>query len=337
MARTRALRWASVAVGLAAAGFALAFVLALLRPGGGAPGATPPVAAAPPSLGEPDAAAPTPAEAAVAASRSAYLAAVLRAPGPGESSRAVAQARREVFEREVERLAALGPEAVPLLQAELAAERNDHARLLLLSALSRVPGEAGVQGALDALEALRDPTLEPLFLDRLVRAGDAGSLRLLEAVLRRSPRPATRAAVLASAARHGDRRLSLLLPELALHDESAAVRMQALATAEQVGAPLQPALLEQMAHADPDPALRQRALASLEASDPAAFLGYARRTLQDGAPDSEQARILTQALARAPGPEAAALLEELAASPDPALRDAAARALRARSARGAAR
>jgi hypothetical protein len=337
MPRARRLRWASNAVGLAAAGFALAFAWALLRPGDAAPPATPPVAAAPPSPAVAVPLAPAAAEVALTASRTAYLAAVLRAPGPGESSRDVAQARRAVFEREVERLAALGPAAVPLLQAALAAERNDHARLLLLSALSRTPGEAGVQGALDALEALRDPTLEPLFLDRLVRGEDAGSLRLLEAVLRRSPRPETRAALLASAARHGDRRLALLLPELALHDESAAVRMQALATAEEVGAPLQPALLEQMAHADPEPALRQRALASLEASDPQAFLGYARRTLQGGAPDSEQARTLTQALARSPSDEATALLEELASAPDPALRAAAARALRARSARSTGR
>ena len=336
MERVRALRWASVAVGLASLGFALAFAWAVSRPEGAAPAAPPPVAAPPPP-GEPFASTPTPAEAAVTASRSAYLAAVLRAPGPGESSRAVAQARRQVFEREVERLAALGPEAVPLLQQQLAAERNDHARLLLLSALSRIEGEAGVRGALEALEALKDPTLEPLFLDRLVRADDPGSLRLLEAVLRESPRPETRAAVLASAARHGDRRLALLLPELALHDESPAVRLQALATAEQAGAPLQAALLEQMAHTDPETAVRQRALASLEAADPGAFLGYVRRTLLDGAPDSEQARTLTQALARSPAAEATALLEELAAAPDPALRDAAARALRARSAQKADR
>jgi hypothetical protein len=44
-------------------------------------------------------------------------------------------------------------------------------------------------------------------------------------------------------------------------------------------------------------------------------------------------RAITAALARSPGAEAGALLEELAGAADPALRESAARALRARSAR----
>jgi hypothetical protein len=115
------------------------------------------------------------------------------------------------------------------------------------------------------------------------------------------------------------------------------VRLQALATAETLGAPLGPPLLEQIAHADPEPALRERALGALAAGDPEAFVGYARRTLTSGRPDAEQARAVTRALARSPEPAAAALLDELAAAPDPAVADAAARARRARSARSPAR
>jgi len=333
MGRQRALRLASAAAGLGAAGFALAFAWSVLHDSAPAP---PPAVSAPPPAYERAAPVPlTPSapEAALAEATGAYLAAVARAPGGEWSSRAVAEERRRVFEQEVARLAALGPEAVPQLQARLASERNDHARLLLLTALSQVAGDAGVRGALAALETLGDATLEALFLDRLVRADDPQSQRLLEAVLRESPRPETRASVLASVARRGDARLAGRLPELALHDENAAVRMQALAAAERLGAPLAPAQLEQMAHADPDPALRARALGALAESDPAALVRYARRALVYGAPDSEEARIVTQALARSPDAEAGALLEELAATPDPALRDAAARALRARSAR----
>jgi hypothetical protein len=329
MASARALSRASVAVGALAGAFALAALwqVVLLAPPQ-PPVSAPPVAAAPP----PSAPAPSRAELEVTAARSAYLAAVLRTPRPGESSRELAEARRSAFEAEATRLAGL-PDAAPLLQARLAAEANDHVRLLLLTALARLPGEEGVRGALASLEVLRDPTIEPLFLDRLVRAGDAGSLRLLEAVLRESPRAETRAAVLASAARHGEGRLAGALPELALRDPSPAVRLQALATAETLGAPLGPPLLEQIAHADPEPALRERALGALAAGDPEAFVGYARRALTSGRPDPEQARAVTRALARSPEPAAAALLDELAAAPDPAVADAAARARRARSAR----
>jgi hypothetical protein len=333
MASPRALRRWSAAAGWAAAAFALAFAAALLRE----PARPRPELAAVTAPPPPAASAPSAAEVAVTAARGAYLAAVLRRPQPGESGRAFAQERRRVFEEEVARLAALGEGAVPLLSARLAEERNDHARLLLLTALAHVPGEAGVDGALAALEALRDPTLEPLFLDRLVRADDAGSTRILEAVLRESPRAETRAAVLTSVARHGDRRVARLLPELALRDPSAPVRLQALATADEIGAPLPPALLEQMAHADADPLLRERALGALEAADPRAFVAYARRTLVLGTPDGAEARLVTRALARSPQPEAGALLDELAAAPDRELADAAARARRARSARAADR
>jgi hypothetical protein len=97
--------------------------------------------------------------------------------------------------------------------------------------------------------------------------------------------------------------------------------------------PLDSAVLEQLAHADPEPALRARALGALATSDPHAFLRYARRTLTASRPDAEQARLVTRALARSSEPEAAALLDELAAAPDPAVAEAAARARRARSAR----
>jgi hypothetical protein len=330
MASARAISRASVAVGSAAAAFALAALWqAMLLAPPLVPAPAPQVAAAPP----PKTPAPSRAELEVTAARSAYLAAVMRAPGPGESSRAVAEARRRTFEAEVARLAAL-PGAAPLLAGRLASEGNDHARLLLLTALSRIPGDTGVRGALAALETLQDGAVEPLFLDRLVRADDPASLVLLEAVLRESPRAETRAAVLVSAARHRDRRLAAALPQLALHDPSGAVRMQALATADEVGAPLDSAVLEQLAHADPEPALRARALGALAASDPHAFLRYARRTLTASQPDAEQARLVTRALARSPEPEAAALLDELAAAPDPAVAEAAARARRARSAHG---
>jgi hypothetical protein len=333
MASVQPLSRASVAAGVAAAAFALA---ALWQAVGLGPVAPPPAVAAPPPPSAP-AAAPSRAELEVTAARSAYLAAVLRAPAPGESSRAAAEARRRAFEAEVARLAALGAEAAPLLQARLAAERNDHARLLLLTALARLPGETGVHGALAALETLRDGAVEPLFLDRLVRADDAGSLRLLEAVLRESPRAETRAAVLVSAARHRDRRLAGELPRLALHDPSGAVRLQALATAAEVGAPLDAAVLEQLAHADPEPAIRARALGALAESDPHAFVSYARRALTSGRPDAEQARLVTRALARSAEPAAATLLDELARTSDPAVAEAAARARRARSAGGVSR
>ena len=285
MASARALRWASVVAGLGAAAFTLAFVWAVLREVSPALPAASPVSAAPP-LAAPIAGGPGRVEAELAEAESAYLAAVLYPPGAGASSREAAQQRREVFEREAERLAALGPDAAPLLLERLASRHNDHVRLLFLTALSRIDGEAGVRGTLAGLEVLKDATLEPLFLDRLVRAGDPASQALLEAVLRESPRPETRARLLASAARRGDSRIAARLPELALYDESAAVRAQALATAEQLGAPLAPALLEQMAHADPDPALRERATGALAASDPEAFVSYARRTFAQGAPDA---------------------------------------------------
>jgi hypothetical protein len=334
MASARALSRASLAVGIAAAAFALAALwqaVWLVPPAPPAP--APQVASAPP----PSALPPSGAELELTAARSAYLAAVMRAPGPGESSREVAEARRRAFEAEAARLAALGPGAAPLLAARLAAERNDHARLLLLTALARIPGETGVRGALAALETLQDSALEPLFLDRLVRADDPASLRLLEAVLRESPRAETRAAVLVSAARHRDRRLASALPQLALHDPSGAVRMQALATADEVGVPLDSAVLEQLAHADAEPALRARALGTLATKDPHAFLRYARRTLTASQPDAGQALLVTRALARSAEPEAAALLDELAGARDPAVAEAAARARRARSASGLSR
>ncbi len=339
MASVRALRWASWAAGLGSAGFALAFVWAVLHENAPAAPETLPVSAPPPAAApiSTPLAAPSSAEAVLAEAESAYLAAVARGPGSGESSRELAQQRREVFEREVARLAALGPDAAPVLLARLEGETNDHARLLLLTALSRIDGEAGVRGTLAALEALQDPTLEPLFLDRLVRADDPASQALLEAVLRASPRPETRVSVLASASRRRDSRIAARLPELALHDESPAVRAQALATAEELGAPLEPALLEQMAHADPDPALRARALGVLASSDAEAFVSYARRTLEAGAPDAEQARVITEALARSEDPGAGALLTELAFDADPALRKQANRALRARSAENGGR
>jgi HEAT repeats len=333
MAQPRALWWASAAAALGAAGFGIAFVWSVWPASAPAPVAV----SAPPPAAEPASLPPSGAEAALTEATSAYLAAVARVPGDGMSSREVAVERRRVFEREVERLAALGAGAVPRLAARLASERDDHARLLLLTALSRIEGDAGVRGALAALETLADPTLESLFLDRLVRSDDAQSLRLLEAVLRESPRPETRASVLTSAAQRGDVRLAGRLPELALHDDNAAVRAQALATAERLGVPLAPALLEQLAHADPDPALRARALGALASSDPRAFVGFSRRALVYGTPDAEEARIVTQALARSPDAEAGALLEELAGAPDPAVRDAAAQALRARSARSPGR
>jgi len=335
MASVRALRWASRAAGLGSAAFALAFVWAVLHGDAPAAPAMEPVSAPPPVLSvvpPPSVLSARSAEAVLAEARGAYLAAVERAPGGGESSREFARQRREVFQREVERLAALGPDAAPVLLERLQSETNDHARLLLLTALSRIDGEAGVRGTLAALEALQDPTLEPLFLDRLVRAGDPASENLLETVLRQSPRPETRVNVLLSAGRRGDAQIAARLPELALRDESPAVRMQALATAQQLGTPLEPALLEQMAHADPDPALREHALGALAESAPEAFVSYARRTLEAGTSDKEQARVITDALARSTAPGAGALLTELAFSTDPAVRAQANRALRAPSA-----
>jgi hypothetical protein len=335
MASQRALRWASWAAAFGSAAFALAFVWAVLHPGSApVPAETQPVSAPPPTLAPPPEplAAPPSAEAALTDAATAYLAAVAGVPGAGETSHEVAIRRREVFQREVNRLAALGEGAVPILLARLESETNDHARLLFLTALSRIHGEAGVRGTLAALETLQDPTLEPLFLDRLVRADDPASETLLEAVLRASPHPETRVNVLASAARRRDSRIAARLPELALHDESPAVREQALAAAEALGVPLEPALLEQMAHADPDPALRERALGVLAATDPGAFVSYARHTFEAGAPDAEQTRIITQALARSQDRSANDLLIDLAFGPDPAVRKQANRALRAHSA-----
>ena len=334
MARAQTLARARAAAGIAAGVFALAALwqAVLLAP---APvqAPAPQVAAAPPPSAPP----PARGELEVTMARSAYLAAVMRTPRPGESSHQVVEARRLAFRVETERLAALGPEAAPLLSARLENETNDHARLLLLTALAKIPGEAALRGALAALETLRDTSLEPLFLDRLVRADDPASLRVLEAVLRQSPRPETRAAVLVSAARHGDRRLAAELPQLALHDPSGAVRMQALETAAEVGAPLDAAVLEQVAHADPEPALRARALGVLAKSDPHAFLRYARRALTATRPDPEQARLVTRALANVEEPEAAVLLDELSRAADPAVAEAALLARRARSARTAGR
>jgi hypothetical protein len=336
MASVRVLRAASVLAGLGSAAFTLAFVWAVVRESFPAAASVPPAPPVPVSAAPPPELAPAPPreEAAIAEAENAYLAAVLHPPGLGVSSREAASLRREVFEREADRLAALGEGAAPLLLERLGHRHNDHVRLLLLTALSRIDGEAGVRGTLEALERLQDPTLEPLFIDRLARSDDPASWALLETVLRESPRPETRVRVLASAARRGDARIAARLPELALYDESAAVRAQALATAGELGVPLSGALLEQMAYADPDPALRERAVLAFAANDPDAFVSWARRTLRIDEPDPARARSLTQALARSPGAGADALLEEWVQSPDATLRLAAAHALTARSADG---
>ncbi|GIW72132.1 MAG: hypothetical protein KatS3mg102_1674 [Planctomycetota bacterium] len=301
------------------------------EPAGGAARAGGAAAAALPPAGEPLARAGDP-EQAVASSRAAigwpdvaaaaagasgaaavieaacarYLEAVARAGTPEGKA-----ARQQVFEQAVAELVALGPRAIPELLAQLEANGDAHARLVLLTAIARMGGEAGIEGTLQALRQLDDRTSETVFLQRLVRGGRPEELAVAEAVLVRAGDPADRALVLAEIGRGRQERLAPLLLEVARRDGDERLRHQALQVAERMGRPLDAAALVEIAGADPSPAVRERAARQLASAHPQEFLAAAR-TLLVAERDPAVAQRVLQLVGERREPEAGELLRELA-------------------------
>lgn len=274
-----------------------------------------------------------PLAAAVAAARDSYLASVHATGLPSELK---AERRWEAFLQAASELGALGPGAIPLLVASLEAETDPHARLLLLTGISRIGGEAGIAGTLQALEEIDDPTIEPLFLDRLARSSSPDDERLLEAVLLGGD-SGSRSAALGAAVSRCDARAARLLPDIVLHDPDPLLRLEALLAGEPLGASLDARLLAGVAIHDPSPEVRAGAVRAYASSYPDAFLSFAREAIAWQSPGSDgAAAALVDALIAMPGAEATALLEDLVATAPAteALRaaEAARRRLRAASA-----
>ena len=228
-----------------------------------------------------------------------------------------ARRKLEAFEAGVAELAALGPDAIPTLLARLASETDPHARLLLLTGISRVAGEAGARGALDGLAALGDPDVEHLFLDRLVRGTDRHDVLVMEEILKRGENPEHRQTLIASAAARGNEILAGHLPGIALDDPDPVVRAEALASCRRLDVEVEPDLLEVLAFEDPDPTVRRESLRLYAAADPGEFVPLARALFASG--DAGDGGVvnatLVELLMQSSESAAIALLKELVATP----------------------
>jgi hypothetical protein len=274
------------------------------------------------------------ARAVIAGLRQRYLDAV---HADGLASRDKAARRLRVFEESAEELAALGAPALAALLDALRAERDPHARLLLLTAVSRLAGDAAVEGTLEALRRLDDPTIEALFIDRLARSGEPGDLRVLEALLERCEDPAIRGAAIASGASRRNAAVAARLAAVASDDPDPRNRLGALRAAERAGASMPADVLARLAAEDPEPSVRVAALESAAAAHPGRLAELASSVLS--APgDIESQRAVIRLLGASEDPACAAVLESLlAGDPSGVLARDAKRALRERALRNSER
>jgi hypothetical protein len=232
-----------------------------------------------------------------------------------------AKLRLEAFEKAVADLAAMGLEGIPVLLAWLGKEKNPHAKLLLLSAIARVDGSAGVEGALAALAAIDDPAIEHVFCSRLGRSEDGRDRAVAEEILRRDPDPERRADVLESARQTKDAGWAHRLLEQATEDPEPRMRSHAIDLAEREKNPLERATLERLATGDPDASVRERAIESFATTRASEFPEFARASVFTPRSSAADQLVAVRCLARSKEPLAREVLEEAAtSSPYPEVR-----------------
>ncbi len=221
--------------------------------------------------------------------------------------------RLEIFEQAADELAALGETVVPLLLDRLDQEKDGHSRLLFLTALSRVEGDAGIEGTLEALRRLDDPTVEQVFLDRLTRSLDARDILVVEEILNKSRDPETRMTMIANAVSRRDSSFAVYLPEIAARDPDPIVRQQALVAGARLEAQFDVQLLEDLALLDGAPAVQSEAVKLYAATSPGDLVDLALDVL-DEQPPAEVQRSLIEVLAQSDDIDADMVLRQIASS-----------------------
>jgi hypothetical protein len=186
--------------------------------------------------------------------------------GPNDADRiASLRERAQKLDKLVERLAALGPGAVPLLAALLRggdASRADVVghQTLAIRALSRIPGKEALSALGDALAAVESFTLKMTIVAQLAENGGRDGTDILADRLGAEQDPRVRSRILNYLGQQKDARALMTVTRAATDDADPNVRIAAIRALGEAADPSTGPVLERIARTNEDIACRQNAI-----------------------------------------------------------------------------
>lgn len=186
--------------------------------------------------------------------------------GPSDADRiATLRDRQQRLDKLVEKIAALGAEAVPLLAQVLTggdARRADVVgrQTVVIRALSRIPGKEALAALGDALRTLDSFTLKMTIVAQLADNGGAEGADILAGRLAGETDPRVRSRILNYLGQQKGGKSIAMIARAATDDENPNVRIAAIRALGEASDPSTAGVLEQIARTSDDIGCRQNAI-----------------------------------------------------------------------------